>query len=395
MKRIVMKFGGSSVADIEKIKKVAQRIYDKKQEGYEVVVVVSAMGKQTDALIKMAQSFTADPSDREMDVLLSTGEQQSMAFLVLALHDLGLGALSLTGWQAGIKTVGNHQANRIDTIPVERIERHLTYGDVVVVAGFQGINEFNDITTLGRGGSDTSAVALAVVLGCGVEINTDVKGIYSVDPRKFPNARKLDTLTYDETLEMASLGTTVIEPRSVELASRYEVPMEIRHSFIEEKGTMILKEAPMLEETRLSNVSVVEDVVIISIKNLQINAAELFTKLAMAGINVDVISQNMTHDISFTIQKKDLERLKLRLESIPFENLELKEGVVKLSIIGNAMRTKPGVAAQAFELFYKEGVEFYQVSTSEISISFILDETHKDKMVNLMMDAFKINEEGA
>ena len=390
--RIVMKFGGSSVADVEKIRAVAKRIKDKKDAGYEVVVVVSAMGKQTDALIKMAQEFTRDPSDREMDVLLSTGEQQSMAYLVLALHELGLGALSLTGWQAGIRTFGNHQANRIDNIPVGRIEYHLKQGEVVVVAGFQGINEFNDITTLGRGGSDTSAVALAVTLDCGVEINTDVDGIYSVDPRHFADARKLDVLTYEETLEMASLGASVIEPRSVELAMRFNIPMEIRHSFKDVSGTKITQEANMLEETRLNNVSIMDNVIMVGVKNLGYNAAELFTKLAGAGINVDVITQSSSHDLSFTIQEKDLERLKNLIKTVPHDELEIKDGVIKLSIVGNAMRTQPGVAARAFELFVEAGVEFYQVSTSEISISFIIDSQNQEVMMHKMIDAFKINQ---
>ncbi len=389
MKRIVMKFGGTSVSSIEKMKQVAQRIKSKKDEGYEVVVVVSAMGKLTDELVKRALEISKDPSDREMDVLLSTGEQQSMAFLVMALHELELSALSLTGWQAGIKTSGLHQKNRISSIPKTRIERHLQHGDVVVVAGFQGINEYNDITTLGRGGSDTTAVALAVSLGCAVEINTDVKGIYSVDPRIFKYARKLDALTYQETLEMASLGASVIEPRSVELASHYKVPMEIRHSFIEESGTKIMDNTDMLETTRLSNVSVVDDVVIININSLKQNPAELFSKLAKEGINVDVISQNMQHDITFTIHKSDLVRLDKILNKEVFTTID---GVVKLSIIGNAMRTQPGVAARAYEIFFENGIRFYQVSTSEISISFIIDKKDKQTMMEKMIDAFNIND---
>ena len=389
--RIVMKFGGSSVADKEKMLKVAQRIKDKRDLGYDVVVVVSAMGKLTDELIKKALDINPNPSDREMDVLLSTGEQQSIALLVMALHSIGLDAISLTGWQAGIRTRGNHQANRINSIPLERLEEDLNNGNVVVVAGFQGINEDNDITTLGRGGSDTSAVALAVTLKCGVEINTDVDGIYSADPRRYPNARKLSLLTYDETLEMASLGAGVIEPRSVELASRYNIPMEIKHSFKNEPGTRIVKEIDMLEETRLSNISVVEDVVIIRIDNLKNNAAQLFTKLAQGGINVDVISQNMNHDISFTIGRKDISRLQSILESIEFEDVNIIEEVEKVSIIGNAMRTQPGVAARAFELFDALNISFYQVSTSEISISFIVDKINTQKITELMIQTFRIN----
>lgn len=388
MKRIVMKFGGTSVSSIDKMKQVAQRIKDKKDEGYEVVVVVSAMGKLTDELVAKALEISSDPSDREMDVLLSTGEQQSMAFLVMALHELNLKATSLTGWQAGIKTSGLHQKNRIASIPKTRIENHLEKGDVVVVAGFQGINEFNDITTLGRGGSDTTAVALAVSLNCGVQINTDVKGIYSVDPRIFKSARKLDVLTYQETLEMASLGASVIEPRSVELASHYKIPMEIRHSFIEESGTRIMENSQMLETTRLSNVSVVDDVVIINIKSLKQNPASLFSNLAKEGINVDVISQNVDHDISFTIHHSDLNRLKKILLDETFDTIDK---VVKLSIIGNAMRTQPGVAARAYEIFYENEIRFYQVSTSEISISFIIDESNKKIMMEKMIEAFNIN----
>lgn len=388
MKRIVMKFGGSSVASVDKMKQVAMRIKDKQDAGYEVVVVVSAMGKLTDELIRNAREITPDPSDREMDVLLSTGEQQSIAYLVMTLHSLGIKSLSLTGWQAGIRTSGTHQKNRIASIPKTRLEQHLSQKEVVVVAGFQGINEFNDITTLGRGGSDTTAVALAVSLNCPVEINTDVKGIYSVDPRVFENARKLEELTYEETLEMASLGASVIEPRSVELASNYNIPMEIRHSFIEESGTKIMKQTSMLEETRLSNVSVVDNVVIINVENLKMNPAQLFSELANHGINVDVISQNMNHDISFTIQKDDLARLESILKD---EKFTTKGDVVKLSIIGNAMRTQPGVAAKAYEIFYENGLQFYQVSTSEISISFIIDNENKMLIMEKMIEAFNIN----
>ncbi len=388
MKRIVMKFGGSSVSSPQKMKQVAQRVKEKKLAGYQVVVVVSAMGKLTDELIRKAKEINPDPSDREMDMLLSTGEQQSIALLVMSLHSLGMSAISLTGWQAGIKTAGAHQKNRIASIPKEKIEAQLLENDVVVVAGFQGINKDNDITTLGRGGSDTTAVALAVSLNCGVEINTDVKGIYSVDPRVFKNARKLDELTYEETLEMASLGASVIEPRSVELASNYNVPMEIRHSFIEESGTKIMRKTKMLEETRLSNVSVVEDVVIINIENLKMNPAQLFSELASGGINVDVISQNMNHDISFTINREDLIRLETTLEN---ETFTTKGDVVKLSIIGNAMRTQPGVAARAYEIFFENGIEFYQVSTSEISISFIIDQNNKMLVMEKMIEAFNIN----
>lgn len=390
--RIVMKFGGSSVATIPKMKQVAMRINNQVKEGYQVVVVVSAMGKLTDALVQQAKMISKDPSDREMDVLLATGEQQSIALLVMALHEVGLSALSLTGWQAQILTIGNHQANRIDKIPVERIERHLDSGDVVVIAGFQGINPDNDITTLGRGGSDTTAVALAVSLGCSVQINTDVKGIYSVDPNKFKKARKLDILTYEETLEMASLGASVIEPRSVELASRYGIEMEIRHSFESGEGTWIKKEHNMLEETRLSNISIVDDVVVIRIVSLKENAAHLFALLAQNGINVDVISQNMNHDISFTIQNKDLPRLEKILNTLKYDDIEIIDEVVKLSIIGNAMRTQPGVAAKAYELFLIASINFYQVSTSEISISFIIDKKHTEAVTQLMIEAFQIND---
>ncbi len=388
MKRIVMKFGGTSVGSIEKMQRVAQRIKNEKEKGYEVVVVVSAMGKLTDELIENALAINSDPSDREMDVLLSTGEQQSMAYLVMALHSIGLEAISLTGWQAGIRTTGFHQRNRIASIPKTRIEKHLANDHVVVVAGFQGINEEDDITTLGRGGSDTTAVALAISLDSKVQINTDVKGIYSVNPSLYENARKLDVLTYQETLEMASLGASVIEPRSVELASNYNIPMEIRHSFLEESGTKIMKDTPMLERTRLSNVSIVDDVVIINIKNLKRNPAELFSNLAKEGINVDVISQNADDDISFTIQKQDLTRLERLLEN---EEVNTQEGVIKLSIIGNAMRTQPGVAARAYEIFYENNTRFYQVSTSEISISFIIDEADKKLMMDKMIEAFNIN----
>lgn len=390
MKRIVMKFGGSSVASIEKLKKVAARIKEKVDEGFQVVVVVSAMGKQTDELIARALEISDNPSAREMDVLLSTGEQQSTAFLAMALHMIGLDAISLTGWQAGIKTEKSHSRSKILDIPINRIEKHLNDNKVVVVAGFQGINEFNDITTLGRGGSDTSAVALAVSLNCPVEINTDVKGIYSVDPRYYKDARKLDELTYEETLEMASLGASVIEPRSVELASKHNIPMEIRHSFENERGTRIVQESKRnLEETRLSNVSVLKDVVMVEVKHLNQNPAELFTNLAHVGVNVDVITQNMAGDISFTIFNDDVSKLKDVLKD---EDYTLQDNVIKLSIIGIAMRNQPGVAARAYEIFADAQIKFYQVSTSEISISYIIDKEDEEVIVKKMIEVFRINQ---
>lgn len=390
---VVMKFGGSSVATIERIKEVATIIKKRREKTTNIVVVVSAMGKHTNEMIQQAQSISETPSKREMDVLLATGEQTTIALLSMALIEMGVDATSLTGWQVGLQTYGNHMKSRIDTIKSDRLKEELNQGRVVIVAGFQGVDALGDITTLGRGGSDTSAVALACALDYPVEIYTDVDGIYTVDPRLYKNARKLKTLSYEETMEMANLGAKIIEPRSVELASRYQIPIGIYLNTANVEGTIIKEHDYMMEESTITNVSVMGDVVLINIEDISkqdINVADLFIQLAEMGISVDVISQTYKEDLSFTIMKDDIAHAMKLLSSMKIEHYYIKDDVIKVSIIGNAMRNQPGVAAKVFKVFNEEDINFYQVSTSEISISYIVDELYKEKIVSALVVAFDL-----
>lgn len=390
---VVMKFGGSSVATIERIKVVATIIKKRREKTTNIVVVVSAMGKHTNEMIQQAQSISETPSKREMDVLLATGEQTTIALLSMALIEMGVDATSLTGWQVGLQTYGNHMKSRIDTIKSDRLKEELNQGRVVIVAGFQGVDALGDITTLGRGGSDTSAVALACALDYPVEIYTDVDGIYTVDPRLYKNARKLKTLSYEETMEMANLGAKIIEPRSVELASRYQIPIGIYLNTANVEGTIIKEHDNMMEESTITNVSVMGDVVLINIEDISkqdINVADLFIQLAEMGISVDVISQTYKEDLSFTIMKDDIAHAMKLLSSMKIEHYYIKDDVIKVSIIGNAMRNQPGVAAKVFKVFNEEDINFYQVSTSEISISYIVDELYKEKIVSALVVAFDL-----
>lgn len=390
MSRLVMKFGGSSLATIDKIKDVARIVTDRSKSVDSIVVVVSAMGKTTNELIQNAEMISLVPSRREMDMLMSAGEQMSIAYLAMAIQERGTSALSLTGAQAGILTYGNHSKSKISAINLKRIESSFESCDVVVVAGFQGINDHGDITTLGRGGSDTSAVALACVLGCPVEIYTDVAGIYTVDPRLHPGARKLESLSYSETMEMANLGANIIEPRSVELAHKYGIPIHILLNTADTPGTIIQGESNMMEENVITNVSLMKEVVLINIEHTGMNVAQLFTTLAKEGISVDVISQTYENDISFTIMKQDSAQAIGIIERLGELNYHVKDDVSKISLIGNAMRNQPGVAAEIFEVFAKENIRFHQVSTSEISISYIIDSCDTQNIVSALASTFKL-----
>ncbi len=390
---VVMKFGGSSLATLDKIQNVARIIKQKKQEYENVVVVVSAMGNSTSELIHKAQGISKNPSQREMDVLLASGEQVSIALLAIALEAIDQKALSLTGWQVGIKTYGTHTKQRIASIDTQRIQEALGQSAVVIVAGFQGVDSQNDISTLGRGGSDTSAVALACALQYECEIYTDVDGIYTVDPRIHKKARKLKTLSYEETMEMANLGAKVLEPRSVELASRYKVPISILLNSADTPGTTIKEQTDMMEENTITNVSVMGDVVLINIdtvKEQDFNVADFFIQLANKGISVDVISQTYKEDLSFTIVRDDMVRTQVLMDLLNITNYHLKDDVIKVSVIGNAMRNQPGVAASVFKVFVDEDIKFYQVSTSEISISYIVDAEVKNRIVLALANQFEL-----
>lgn len=396
MKTLVMKFGGSSVENTDRIKEIASMICRKKETYDNLLVVVSAMGKTTNDLIEMANSISDLPNKREMDVLLSTGEQISISLLAMALNTLGHDSISLTGWQAGIKTYGNNTRQKIADIDLERISSEHKAGKIVIVAGFQGFDKEDNISTLGRGGSDTSAVALASALECECEIYTDVKGIYSIDPRIDSRAKLISELSYEETMEMAGLGAKIIEARAVDLASRFKVPLTIAINTGKHPGTKIREEVDsMLEENVITNVSVVDDVVLFNIEGFGAKAEEvleLFNYFSKTDVNIDVISQSFNDDISFTTKKEDLKEVQKIVGNFTNHAVDYKDDVVKISVIGNGMRYQSGVAAAVYEVFAKNKVKFYQVSTSEISISYIVDAANKNKVVRALAEKFDLLE---
>jgi len=399
--RSVVKFGGSSVADIEKMRTIARYLRNRSISGEELVVVVSAMGKTTNALLSMAREAVQNPSKREMDMMLSTGEQVSIALLTMILEAEGQEAVSLTGYQAGILTEGLHTRNKIKDIDTGVIEKYLSQGKVVVVAGFQGYNREGEITTLGRGGSDTTAVALAAKLSCPCEIYTDVDGIYGVDPRIYPKARRLASITYEEMKEMAFLGAKVMEPRSVDIAHHYGVRLYVGSSSEGKPGTVIQEGEDSVEERSITGVSVLENIMMVTIhplKNVSENTAKIFSKLAKEEINVDMISQSPLPDgsvsVSFTAsaEEEPVVRTLLTelLSSMEGVELSIRADILKLSVVGSGMRTQSGVAARLFELFSENAITFLQVTTSEISISYTLEKKYKDQAVQLIADAFHL-----
>lgn len=396
MKTIVMKFGGSSLENTDRIKDVANLISKRKSECNNLLIVVSAMGKTTNHLIDMASSISESPDKREMDVLLATGEQISISLLAMALNAKGLESISLTGWQAGIKTYGNNTKQKIADIKLERINREHKKGKIVIVAGFQGFDKEGNISTLGRGGSDTSAVALASALDGECEIYTDVKGIYTIDPRIDSRAKLISELSYEETMEMAGLGAKIIEARAVDLAARFNVPLTIALNTGIHQGTRIMKEVKsMLEENVITNVSVVDHVVLFNIEGFGANSEEvleLFNHFSKTDVNIDVISQSFNDDISFTTKKEDLKEVRDIVARFTNHAIDYKDDVVKISVIGNGMRYQSGVAASVYEVFAKNKVKFYQVSTSEISISYIVDAKNRDKVVRALAEKFNLLE---
>ena len=400
---IVQKFGGSSVADAQKVENVARRVTDTYKEGNSVVVVVSAQGDTTDDFLDKAAEINTAPSKREMDVLLSAGEQISMALLAMAIEKLGYPVISLTGWQAGIKTTSNYSDARIRTIDTERLERELDMKRIVIVAGFQGINKYDDITTLGRGGSDTTAVALAAALHADkCEIYTDVDGVYTADPRIVPNAKKLADVSYDEMLELASLGANVLHNRSVELALKYNVKLEVKSSFQRVDGTVV-KEVKNVEKMMVRGVTRDNDVArisIVGIDNTPGKAFRVFSLLAKANVNVDVILQsigrNDTKDISFTVTEKQLDDavavIKENLEVIGAESVEFNKDISKVSIVGAGMISAPGVAAKMFEALYEAHININMISTSETKVSVLIDQKDAENAVRAIHDKFMNNE---
>jgi aspartate kinase len=400
-----MKFGGSSVADAEKIKNVARRIADAREAGDDVVAVVSARGKTTDGLVALAQEISERPDPREMDMLLSTGERISCALMAMALHDLGHHARSFTGSQAGIVTDASHTKAKIVEIRADRLRSALGEGHIVLVAGFQGVSVERDITTLGRGGSDTTAVALAAALGADVcEIYTDVTGVFTADPRIVPEARKLPLVSHEEMLEMSATGSKVLVLRSVEFARNYGVPLHVRSSFIDEEGTWITKESPDMEQAIVSGIAHKSDeakVTIAGIRDQPGVAAAIFTPLAEAMVNVDTIIQNVSDqgvtDISFTVPlpelRHTLEVLADLQDEVGFRRVTSDDQIGKVTLVGAGMKSNPGVAAKMFGVLAREGVNIQMIDTSTIRITVVIDRRSVERAVRALHEAFDLGSE--
>ena len=396
---IVKKFGGTSVGDKERMYNVANRCIEEYKKGNDVVVVLSAMGKYTDELISMAHDMDDKPPKREMDMLLTIGEQMSVSLMAMVMHKLGVPAVSLNAFQVTMHTTSSHQNARLKRIDTERIRRELDARRIVIVTGFQGVDKYDDYTTLGRGGSDTTAVALAAALHADAcEIYTDVDGVYTADPRKVPNARKLKEITYDEMLDLATSGAGVLHNRSVEMAKKYGVPLVVRSSLNNSEGTVV-KEVVSVERMLISGVALDTDAVriaVLGLRDVPGVAFKVFDTLAKKNINVDVILQSIgragTKDISFTVNKDDLEdavaTLEEHKERLGFKELHSERGIAKLSIVGSGMLSNPGVAAKMFESLYNEGVNINMISTSEIRITVLISEKDGVRAMNAVHDAF-------
>ncbi len=397
---IVKKFGGSSVANKERVYNVAERILEDYKEGHKVVVVLSAQGDTTDELIAKAKEVSMNPSRREMDMLLTTGEQQSVALMAMALENLGYPAVSLNAFQVAMRTTSVYSNARLKRIDSERINSELERHNIVLVTGFQGINKYDDITTLGRGGSDTTAVALAAELHADkCEIYTDVDGVYTADPRIVKDAKKMDEITYDEMLELASLGAKVLHNRSVELAKKYGVELVVRSSLTKAEGTIVREECKV-EKMLVSGVAAdknVARIAVIGIKDEPGKAFELFSLLGKHNINVDIILQSIgrkgTKDISFTVPRDALEEAKALLEKnlakLAAERLEQDDQVSKVSVVGAGMASNPGVAALMFESLFDADINIKMISTSEIKISVLIDEKDTERALNAIHEGFK------
>lgn len=402
MALIVQKFGGTSVGDPERIKNVAQRVARTKDGGDDVVVVVSAMGGETNRLISLASQVSSDPDEREMDMLLSTGERVTIALLAMALQDMGYKARSYTGRQVGIITDSAHTKARIERITAERVHEALAEGIIPIVAGFQGIDEKSDVTTLGRGGSDTTAVALAVALKADLcDIYTDVDGVYTTDPNIVPSAKKIKKISYEEMLEMASLGAKVLQTRAVEFAMKYSVPVGVRSSFNENSGTLVTREEKDMEQVSVSGVTYDKNqarITIIGVPDQPGIAYKIFGTVANDNIVVDMIIQNTGQggltDISFTVPGTDMDKaikiVKEMIAGIGAKRLEVKDEVSKVSIIGVGMRSHSGVAAKMFGTLAKEGINIMMISTSEIKISCVIDSKYTELAVRALHDSFEL-----
>ncbi len=406
MPLIVQKFGGTSVGSIERIKNVAKKIKKAVESGNQVVVVSSAMSGETDRLLSLTRELSKNPDPREQDQVVSTGEQVAIGLIAIALKEIGINAVSLTGWQVPIYTDSVYTKARIKRIDTHRIRKELDEGKVVIVAGFQGIDDYGNITTLGRGGSDTTAVALAAALKADVcEIYTDVAGVYTADPRIVENARKIPVISYEEMMEMASLGAKVMQIRSVEFAAKYGVKIHVKSSFLEEEGTWIVEEDENMEDVVVRGIShdlKESRITVIRVPDEPGIAAKLFKALGDNNIVVDMIVQNVSHkghtDISFTVNKIDAdlaeEIARKVAEEIGAEDVERNDRIAKISVVGLGMKTHAGTAAKMFETLYKEGINIYAISTSEIKISCLIDEKYAELAVRALHEAFIENLEG-
>ncbi len=400
MALIVQKFGGSSVADADRIRNVARIITDTYQKGNRVVAVLSAQGDTTDELIDKAAELNPAASKRELDMLLSTGEQISCALCAMAIEGMGFPVVSLTGWQAGFRTNSGYGNARIKRVQGERIRAELDKRRIVIVTGFQGLNKYDDITTLGRGGSDTSAVAIAAALNADLcQIYTDVDGVYTADPRLVTNAHKLDEITYDEMLELATLGAQVLHNRSVEMAKRYGVNLEVLSSFQNKPGTKVKEVVKTMEKSHISGVAKDKNVARLALVGLEDTpgiAFKIFSLLAKNNVNVDIILQSIgrsdTKDISFTVAKGDMEHARQLLEenrdSIQFDHIDVSDNIAKVSIVGAGMINNPGVAAAMFEALFNAGININMISTSEIKVSVLVHISDADRAVQVIHDRF-------
>ncbi|CAD7781608.1 MAG: Aspartate kinase Ask_LysC [Candidatus Methanoperedenaceae archaeon GB50] len=401
---VVQKYGGTSVGSIERIKNVARKLAQFYQEGHQLVVVVSAMAGETDRLINLAYQMTNNPDPRELDVLLATGEQSSAALLAMALKDMGYPATSLVAFQARIFTDDAFGRARIDEIDCARLKKELETGNIVIVAGFQGIDRHGDITTLGRGGSDTTAVALAAALKADIcEIYTDVEGVFTADPRICSDAKKINKISYDEMMELASLGAKVLQIRSVDVAKKYKVPVHVRSSFIEQEGTMVVDTDAEMEKVIVTAVTYNKDEARITVRGVPDRpgiAAQLFKPIGEAGIVVDMIIQNTSEegitDMTFTVPKIDfkkaLEIARQAANKIGAERVLGDEHIGKVSIVGVGMRNHPGVAARMFQSLANAGINILMISTSEIKVSCVIDEKEVERAVQVLHKAFDLGE---
>ena len=400
MALIVQKFGGSSVADADKIRNVARIITDTYQKGNRVVAVLSAQGDTTDDLIEKAAEINPAASKRELDMLLSTGEQISCALCAMAIEGMGFPVVSLTGWQAGFRTNSSYGNARIKRVQGERIRAELDKRRIVIVTGFQGLNKYDDITTLGRGGSDTSAVAIAAALNADLcQIYTDVDGVYTADPRLVPSAHKLDEITYDEMLELATLGAQVLHNRSVEMAKRYNVNLEVLSSFSGKPGTKVKEVVKTMEKSHISGVAKDKNIARLALVGLEDTpgiAYKIFSLLAKNKVNVDIILQSIgrseTKDISFTVAKGDMELAQKLLEdnrdTIRFDHIDVSDNIAKVSIVGAGMINNPGVAATMFEALFNAGININMISTSEIKVSVLVHISDADRAVQVIHNRF-------